>query len=114
VVWLTTKNPFFNLCDMSTPRYKNPKMKMQQLDNLSKAFTFMEAEGIKLVNISNLDVWDGNQMLICGLIWTIIYEFQLSKMSSGKKNPQEALMEWIQSKIPEEGESVQRRCTSAK
>jgi len=84
-------------------KYKeNPKLKLQQLENLNIAFNFMENEGVKLVNITGEDIWNGSLKLILGMIWTIIYQFQVSRMDiDGKKNPKEALLEWIQSKIPD-------------
>lgn len=84
--------------DKRMPRgtYSNPKLKVQQLDNLAQCFRFLETLGIRLVNISNEDIWNGNGKLICGLIWTLIYEFQLK---AGK----EELLKWIQEKIPEAG-----------
>ena len=53
------------------------------------------------MNITGEDIWNGSLKLILGMIWTIIYQFQVSRMDiDGKKNPKEALLEWIKSKIP--------------
>jgi len=84
-------------------KYKeSPKIKLQELENLNIAFNFMENEGVKLVNITGEDIWNGSLKLILGMIWTIIYQFQVSRMDiDGKKNPKEALLQWIQSKIPD-------------
>ena len=65
-------------------------MKVQQLDNLTAAFAFMEANGVKLVNISPEDIWNGSIKLVLGMIWTIIYQFQVSRMDiDGTKNAKE-------------------------
>jgi hypothetical protein len=51
----------------------------------------VQSEGVKLVNICPDDIWNGKTKLILGMIWTIIYQFQVSRMSiDGKKNAKEA------------------------
>eukprot|EP00039_Didymoeca_costata_P018928 m.335546 g.335546 ORF g.335546 m.335546 type:complete len:383 (-) comp17625_c0_seq1:300-1448(-) len=86
-------------------KYKeNPNSKIHEIENLNIAFNFMEAEGVKLVNIGPEDIHSGALKLVLGLIWTIIYNFQVIKgfnKGAGKK-PKDVLLEWIQSKIPEQ------------
>jgi len=78
---------------------KNPKMRVQKLENLSSSLDFLKREGIKLVSIGADNICDGNRTLIMGLIWTIIlrYQIQVEEGSSAKKE----LLEWVRSKIPE-------------
>eukprot|EP00050_Salpingoeca_kvevrii_P006968 m.292944 g.292944 ORF g.292944 m.292944 type:complete len:428 (-) comp12702_c0_seq1:210-1493(-) len=87
---------------------KGTTMKIKQLENLTNAFKFMEKEGLKLVNLGPVDVNDGNLKLELGLIWTIIYHYQISKSFKeagavhGKKGgAKDILLRWVQSKIPE-------------
>src|SRR4051794_1073283 len=51
---------------------KNPKMRVQKLENLTASLDFLKREGIKLVSIGADNICDGNRTLIMGLIWTII------------------------------------------
>jgi filamin len=78
---------------------KNPKMRVQKLENLTASLDFLKREGIKLVSIGADNICDGNRTLIMGLIWTIIlrYQIQVESGSSAKKE----LLEWVRSKIPE-------------
>lgn len=87
---------------------KKPKMKANELENLTMAFKFLESEGMKLVNIGPTDVNSGNTKLLCGLVWTIIYNYQVSadfKDASGanakKGTARDMLLEWVRSKVPE-------------
>lgn len=54
------------------------KMRVHKLQNVQKALDFLQKEKkIKLVNIRNDEIVDGNQKLILGLIWTLILHFQV-------------------------------------
>jgi hypothetical protein len=64
----------------------------QKSENCAIAIAFIESEGIKLVNISGDDIFNGRIKLILGLIWTLILRYQI-------KNDDE-LLRWVQSKIP--------------
>jgi hypothetical protein len=62
----------------------------------------------RLVNIGPGDVNDGNEKLILGLLWTIIYHYQVAAtfknagQAHGKKGgARDLLLEWVRSKIPE-------------
>jgi len=72
---------------------KNPRVPFQKLENLSICMKFCEQEGIKLVNISNEDIANGDQKLILGFIWTL---FQHYSLQQGKT----VLLSWLQNKIP--------------
>jgi filamin len=78
---------------------KQPKIRVQKLENLNASLAFLQKEGIKLVSIGADNICDGNRTLIMGLIWTIIlrYQIQVEEGSSAKKE----LLEWVRSKIPE-------------
>ena len=56
-----------------------PRGKMQELENLNLFFSHCGKAGIKFVNIDSLNVWEGSPTLILGLLWTIIYNFQVLK-----------------------------------
>eukprot|EP01126_Amoeba_proteus_P015924 TRINITY_DN1725_c0_g1_i3.p1 TRINITY_DN1725_c0_g1~~TRINITY_DN1725_c0_g1_i3.p1 ORF type:complete len:773 (-),score=129.90 TRINITY_DN1725_c0_g1_i3:63-2303(-) len=78
---------------------KNPRIPVQQLENLTWCLEFLKGEGIKLVGIGPSDIRSGNQKLILGLIWTIILRYQI-QVSEGASAKQE-LLDWVRSKIPE-------------
>eukprot|EP01119_Soliformovum_irregulare_P015542 TRINITY_DN437_c0_g1_i1.p1 TRINITY_DN437_c0_g1~~TRINITY_DN437_c0_g1_i1.p1 ORF type:complete len:1056 (-),score=389.88 TRINITY_DN437_c0_g1_i1:223-3369(-) len=78
---------------------KNPKMRTQMFENNGLALKFLQNEGLKLVNIGNEDIVDGNHKLILGLIWTIILRYQIN-ITEGKSARTE-LLNWVRKKIPE-------------
>jgi hypothetical protein len=88
------------LSGKSIGRYnKHPRVPMQVQENCAIVYDYItKSEGIKLVNISGADIYDGNEKLLLGLIWTLILRYQINKGSNdgGKA----ALLEWIRSKIP--------------
>jgi len=79
---------------------KAPKMKAQELENVSAALKFLQTEGIKVVGIGPEDVVDPKIKLILGLIWTIILRYQIQS-GDDSGSPKAQLLAWIQSKIPE-------------
>ncbi|KAI9540589.1 Microtubule-actin cross-linking factor 1, isoforms 1/2/3/5 [Dissostichus eleginoides] len=58
------------------PREKG-RMRFHRLQNVQIALDFLKQRQVKLVNIRNDDITDGNPKLTLGLIWTIILHFQL-------------------------------------
>ncbi|XP_041483855.1 spectrin beta chain-like [Lytechinus variegatus] len=52
-------------------------LRIHKLQNVENALAFLRKRKIKLVNIRNEDIVDGNPKLILGLIWTIILHFQV-------------------------------------
>jgi len=79
---------------------KAPKMRAQELENVSSALKALQAQGIKVVGIGPEDVVDPKIKLILGLIWTIILRYQIQS-GDDKGSPKAELLAWIQSKIPE-------------
>ncbi|EDQ90295.1 uncharacterized protein MONBRDRAFT_36696 [Monosiga brevicollis MX1] len=91
---------------------RNPRLKVHKLENLTASFDFMKKENLTLVNIGPSDIESGNEKLILGLLWTIIYHYQIAvsfKGSDGKAvsghgkkgGARELMLEWVRSKIPE-------------
>jgi len=83
---------------VATNYAKNPKLRVQQIENVNFALEFLKKEGIKIVGIDGGNVVDGNLKLILGLIWMIILRFQI-KVNEGNSARQE-LLDWIRSQIP--------------
>jgi filamin len=80
---------------------KNPRVPNQKYENNQIAIEFVQAEGLKLVNIGGTDITDGNLRITLGLIWTLILRYQVNRGGSGDENAKSELLKWVQSKIPE-------------
>lgn len=75
-----------------------PRMIVHKLENLNKALTFIQSEGIKIVNIGANDIIDGNLKIILGLIWTLILRYQINK-GGDSKGAKAELLEWVNKQI---------------
>ena len=54
-------------------------MRVHHLNNVNNALQILRDYRIKLVNINNNDIVDGNPKLTLGLVWSIILHWQVSK-----------------------------------
>ena len=91
---------------------KKPTFRSQKLENVNIALSFLEADGLTLVNIDSTDIVDGKLKLILGLIWTLILHYSISapmKSSDGQEStrgerggetPKQQLLGWIQDLLP--------------
>ncbi|XP_062394361.1 plectin-like isoform X2 [Sardina pilchardus] len=81
------------------PREKG-RMRFHKLQNVQIALDFLRHRQVKLVNIRNDDIADGNPKLTLGLIWTIILHFQISDIQvngqSDDMSAKEKLLLWSQ------------------
>jgi len=80
---------------------KAPKIRPQQLENVSLALSFIKKEGLKLVGIGPEDIVDSNLKLILGLIWTLILRFQIQR---GGFEGKAELLEWVRKQVAPYGE----------
>lgn len=48
------------------------------MENILLTFNFLKGEGIKIVNIDSTDIIQGNTKLTLGLIWTLIFNYQVN------------------------------------
>ncbi|XP_064858706.1 dystonin-like isoform X10 [Oncorhynchus nerka] len=75
-------------------------MRFHRLQNVQIALDFLKRRQVKLVNIRNDDITDGNPKLTLGLIWTIILHFQISEIhvcgESEDMTAKERLLMWSQ------------------
>ncbi|XP_066573304.1 microtubule-actin cross-linking factor 1 isoform X12 [Amia ocellicauda] len=87
------------LSGVTLPREKG-RMRFHRLQNVQIALDFLKQRQVKLVNIRNDDITDGNPKLTLGLIWTIILHFQISEIyvsgESGDLTAKERLLLWCQ------------------
>ncbi|CAG8529409.1 10321_t:CDS:10 [Funneliformis mosseae] len=85
--------------DTSLGRYnKNPKMRIQRVENVNKALEFIKHRGVSLTNIGAEDIVDTNLKLILGMIWTIILRFTIADISEEGLTAKEGLLLWCQRK----------------
>uniref|UniRef100_A0A8C1VHR4 Dystonin n=1 Tax=Cyprinus carpio TaxID=7962 RepID=A0A8C1VHR4_CYPCA len=81
------------------PREKG-RMRFHRLQNVQIALDYLKRRQVKLVNIRNDDITDGNPKLTLGLIWTIILHFQISDVhvtgESEDMTAKERLLLWSQ------------------
>lgn len=64
---------------VSTPQAREKgKMRVHKLQNVQNSLDYLQkVKRIKLVNIRNDEIVDGNTKLILGLLWTLILHFQV-------------------------------------
>ncbi|XP_033609096.1 dystrophin, isoforms A/C/F/G/H isoform X6 [Cryptotermes secundus] len=73
-------NRLLSLLELLTGKqYKRERgrMRVHHLNNVNKALQILEQNNVKLVNISNNDIVDGNPKLTLGLVWSIILHWQV-------------------------------------
>jgi hypothetical protein len=75
---------------------KNPKMRIQKMENVTLALDFIRKRGVQLTNIGAEDIVDANLKLILGLLWTIILRFSISEISEEGLSAKEGLLLWCQ------------------
>ncbi|XP_076753150.1 filamin-type immunoglobulin domains fbug isoform X1 [Xylocopa sonorina] len=81
------------------PRWNpRPANQHHHLENVSTALQAIEADGVKLVNIGNVDIVNGNLKLILGLIWSLIVRYQIGK---SKFPPRKLMLAWLKAVLPE-------------
>eukprot|EP01126_Amoeba_proteus_P001005 TRINITY_DN10288_c0_g2_i11.p1 TRINITY_DN10288_c0_g2~~TRINITY_DN10288_c0_g2_i11.p1 ORF type:complete len:932 (+),score=251.20 TRINITY_DN10288_c0_g2_i11:204-2999(+) len=82
---------------------KQPKMKIQEIQNLANCIKWIQARGLKVVGIGAEDIQMGNTKLILGLIWLLILRFQIEEGGGGG---QQELLDWCNSVLNPQGLSV--------
>lgn len=77
---------------------KRPMNQHHYLENVTCALNAIEQDGVKLVNIGNVDIVNGNLKLILGLIWSLIVRYQIGR---SKFPPRKLMLAWLQAVLPE-------------
>ncbi|XP_043236244.1 dystrophin-like isoform X3 [Amphibalanus amphitrite] len=76
------------------------KMRVHHLNNVNNALQILRDYRIKLVNINNNDIVDGNPKLTLGLVWSIILHWQVQDVLKGimkeakQTNLEKTLLAW--------------------
>ncbi|KAI7863377.1 calponin homology domain-containing protein [Spinellus fusiger] len=77
---------------------KNPRMRIQCVENVNMALEFIQQRGVALTNIGAEDIVDKNLKLVLGMLWTIILRFTIADINQEGKNAKEGLLLWCQRK----------------
>ncbi|XP_037956587.1 filamin-C isoform X2 [Teleopsis dalmanni] len=77
---------------------RRPANQHHYLENATTALNAVEADHIKLVNIGNVDIVNGNVKLILGLIWSLIVRYQIGR---SKFPPRKLMLAWLQAALPD-------------
>ena len=77
---------------------KNPKLRIQKIENLNRVLDYVKYRGVRLVNIGSEELCDKNEKLFLGLIWTIILRFTIADISEEGLSSKEGLLLWCQRK----------------
>jgi len=77
---------------------KNPKMRIQQVENVGKSLKFISEHGVKLAGIGAEEIVDGNVKMTLGMIWTIILRFAIAGLSEEGLSAKEGLLLWCRRK----------------
>uniref|UniRef100_A0A1B6E957 Calponin-homology (CH) domain-containing protein n=2 Tax=Clastoptera arizonana TaxID=38151 RepID=A0A1B6E957_9HEMI len=77
---------------------KRPANPHQYLENVTAALTAVSEDGVKLVNIGNVDIVNGNLKLILGLIWSLIVRYQIGR---SKFPPRKLMLAWLKAVLPD-------------
>uniref|UniRef100_T1J4U2 Calponin-homology (CH) domain-containing protein n=1 Tax=Strigamia maritima TaxID=126957 RepID=T1J4U2_STRMM len=80
------------------PKIRKPINQHQYLENVQTALNAIAADGVKLVNIGNTDIVEGNLKLIMGLIWSLILRYQIGRT---KFPPKKLMLAWLRGVLPE-------------
>ncbi|KAL4157617.1 hypothetical protein PRNP1_006634 [Phytophthora ramorum] len=74
---------------------KKPRMRIQKMENLNFAFTFMQKKNVNVTNIGSSDILDGNNKLVLGLMWTLIKAFQVAEIDVEGVSGKDGLLLWV-------------------
>jgi hypothetical protein len=87
------------IADETLGKYeKNPKMRIQKIENVGKCLKFITEHGVKLANVGAEEICDGNLKMTLGMIWTIILRFAIAGLSEEGLSAKEGLLLWCRRK----------------
>ena len=79
------------LGSLAGKHHATPKTKYQMLENQGVFLDMLRSKGIRLVNIGNEDLVEGNRTLILGLTWTLILRYEIQKYGADENE----LLRWV-------------------
>lgn len=78
----------------------NPTGRIQMIQNVALACKAIMEDNVRLVNIGNEDIVNGNVKLILGLLWHLIVRYQISSRKT-KVPPKKLMINWFRLILPE-------------
>jgi hypothetical protein len=103
--------------DQIRPIRSNPRMKIQELENLNICLDFLRKDGVHLVNIDATDIWSGREGAVMGLVWRLIRKYQLGSREGDVGGGEDSgpgdltkeggvLINWLTGRVNEYGPKV--------
>ncbi len=75
---------------------KKPKIEIHNLENIGITMKYLKSRGVETVGIGARDIYEGNQKLILGLVWTIILRMEIADFSIDGVAGKKGLLLWCQ------------------
>ncbi len=72
-------------------RRERGSLRVHRLSNVAAALAVLREERVRLVNVNNVDVVDGNAKITLALVWAIILHWQFDKVLAGAASSPSAL-----------------------
>lgn len=93
-------------------------MRVHQLNNVNKVLQVLEANNVKLINISSEAIVDGNEKLTLGLVWSVVLRWPGCRLDSLVPDHQHsslerALIHWCQRSLKNYSDLEIRNFTSS-
>ncbi|CAG7815669.1 unnamed protein product [Allacma fusca] len=98
-------NVLLNLLEVLTKssiKREKGRMRVHHLNNVSRALELLKEQKVRLVNISNNEIVDGNNKITLALAWSIFLHWQVNDImkelmaSTHQSNLEKALLQWCQ------------------
>eukprot|EP00457_Paulinella_chromatophora_P000012 gb/GEZN01000012.1/.p1 GENE.gb/GEZN01000012.1/~~gb/GEZN01000012.1/.p1 ORF type:complete len:4989 (+),score=1206.50 gb/GEZN01000012.1/:84-15050(+) len=64
--------------------HKKPRGRFQKLENINKFLSIIKEDGYDVANVCASDIEGKNNKILLGLLWRMMYQFELGKSSTGK------------------------------
>jgi hypothetical protein len=86
--------------DSPLPKFKaDPKMKPQMLDNITLAMGMMEQNEVRTNALQPEHLYDCNEKMILGMLWTVILDHSIQDIKVGEKKAKEGLLLWVNGEV---------------
>lgn len=70
------------------------KMRFKKIENVKKDIELIERKGVKIVQIGEEEIVDGNMKMKMGMIWKIILRFEIKEIYVEEMNEKEGMLMW--------------------
>merc|ERR1719266_1836898 len=89
-----------SLYDVSMPRKfkKDAKTRVHRLDNVNQAMKMLEKAEVKTNFLKAVNLLDGDFRMLCGMVWSVILDFNIKNISVEDMNAKQGLLMWCRKK----------------